>query len=66
MISTVAGGKLGLSDQHVYVLAGLCACLVLSIMGEDIAKYVNVDLPEDRKAAHREKIIEEVKEKIKP
>ena len=43
-------GKQFLSAEQVYLIAGLCAVLVASIAGEDIAakKYLKVDLPEDK------------------
>jgi len=47
IITSISGYAFG-SPEQAYLLAGLCAILVLSIMGEDIAKHLKVDLPEDK------------------
>ena len=67
VIASVAGFEAGLSQEQVYLIAGLCAILVISIMGEDIAKYLKVNLPEEQKNASKEALIKEViKEFTKP
>lgn len=67
LIASVTGLEAGLSTQQVYLIAGLCAVLVIAIMGEDIAKYLKVDLPEERQKADKKALIEEViKEFNKP
>ena len=47
IITSLSGYAFGTPEQG-YLHAGLCAILVLSIMGEDIAKHLKVDLPEDK------------------
>ena len=60
LIATIVGVDAGLSQEQVYLIAGLCAILVLSIMGEDVAKYLKVDLPQDRQDADKKSLIAEV------
>ena len=48
IISTVAGSKFGLNDSQVFLVAGLCAVLILSIMGEDVAKHIKITLPDEK------------------
>lgn len=57
LVATIVGIDAGLSQEQVYMIAGLCAVLVLSIMGEDVAKYLKVDLPKDRQEADKKDLI---------
>ena len=54
IITTLSGGKFGLPPEQLTLIAGLFAVLVIAIMGEDVAKYLKVNLPDDTKKKEKQ------------
>ena len=52
--ATLFGGSLGLTNTQQSLVAGLFAVLVFSIMGEDVAKYIKIELPDEKKEKKEE------------